>query len=112
MTGSRFQRVLRRRKLSSQAKVPRRPSASGRAGTVVGAAARDDQLDPAGPQLAAVLVVVVAAVGDHAVGALARPPTLAGDRADPVDQRQQPGDVVAVGAGVRGQQRPAGGVDD
>jgi hypothetical protein len=49
--------------------------------------------------------VVIAAVGDQAVGALAWPPALASDRADTVDQRQQLGDVVSVAAGQRGGQR-------
>ena len=40
------------------------------------------------------------------------PGGLAGDRADAIDQRQQLRDVVAVGAGVGGQQRDAGGVAD
>jgi hypothetical protein len=64
----------------------------------------DDRVDAAGPQLAAVIVVVIAAVGDQAVGALAWPPGLAADRADTVDQRQQLGDVVSVAAGQRGGQ--------
>jgi hypothetical protein len=49
---------------------------------VLGGAAGDDWLDAAGPQLAAVVVVVIAAVGDQAVGALAWPPGLGADRAD------------------------------
>jgi len=39
-------------------------------------APRDDRFDAAGPELAAVLVVVIAAVGEQAVGALARPADL------------------------------------
>jgi hypothetical protein len=58
----------------------------------LGCAAGDDRLDAAGPQLAAVLVVVIAAVGDQAVGALAWPAGLAADRADTVDPRQQLGE--------------------
>jgi hypothetical protein len=56
---------------------------------VLGRAAGDARLDAARPQRPAVLVVVVAAVGDEFVGASARPPDLAADRADAVDQRQQ-----------------------
>jgi hypothetical protein len=66
---------------------------------VVGGAAGDDRLDAAVPRLAADFVVVIAAVGDQAVGALAWPRGLAADRADTVDQRQQLGDVVSVAAG-------------
>ena len=69
-------------------------------------------LTPRAHSAAAVLVVVVAAVGDHPVGALARTPRLAADGADAVDQGQQLGDVVAVGAGVGRQQRDACGVAD
>jgi hypothetical protein len=81
------------------------PAHSPEARAVLGGAAGDDRVDAAGPQLAAVLVVVIAAVGDQAVGALAWPPGLAADRADTVDQRQQLGDVVSVAAGQRGGQR-------
>jgi hypothetical protein len=88
------------------------PAPAAEAGAVLGAAAGDVRLDAPRPQLAAVFVVVVAAVGDHVVGALARSAALAGDRADAVDEGQQLGDVVAVGAGVGGQQRHPGGVDD
>ena len=66
---------------------------------MLGAAPGDHGLHAALPQLAAVLVVVIAAVGEHALGALAGTPELAGDRTDPVDQRQELGDVVAVAAG-------------
>jgi hypothetical protein len=81
------------------------PAHSPEARAVLGGAAGDDRPDAAGPQLAAVLVVVIAAVGDQAVGTLAWPPGLAADRADTVDQRQQLGDVVSVAAGQRGGQR-------
>jgi hypothetical protein len=64
-------------------------------------------LDVAPPQLATVLVVVVAAVGDGTIGALAGPATAAGHRADAVDERQQLGDVVAVGAGEGDRERDA-----
>jgi hypothetical protein len=40
--------------------------------------------------------VVVAAVGNDLVGTLARATVLAGDRSDPVDERNQLGDVVAI----------------
>jgi hypothetical protein len=88
------------------------PAPAARPGAVLGLPAGDQRLDPAVPELAAVLVVVRAAIGNEDIRALARPARLAGDRADAVDQRQQWGDVVAVGAGVTGQQRDALGVDD
>jgi hypothetical protein len=68
---------------------------------VLDAAPGDHGLDAALPELPAVLVVVIAAVGQDAVGALAGPADLPGDRRDGVDERQQLGDVVAVAAGQR-----------
>jgi hypothetical protein len=78
---------------------------------VLGGAARDHGLHAAGPELATVLVVVVAAVGDQAVGAHPGPAELAAHRADAVDERQQLGDVVAMPAGEADGQRDAGTVD-
>jgi hypothetical protein len=51
------------------------------------AAAGDHGFDATFPEQAAVFVVVVAAVGDDAVGTSAGSSRLAADRADPVDQR-------------------------
>ena len=65
-------------------------------------AASDGGFDATAPELAAVLVVVIAAVGEQLVGALARSAGLALDRGEPVDEGQQLGDVVAVAAGERG----------
>lgn len=81
--------------------------------SVLGAAAGDHRLDAASPEQAAVLVVVVAAVGEHQVGLLAGPADLAGNRArvQRVEQRQQLGDVVAVAAGQRDRERDAACVD-
>src|SRR5439155_10939593 len=59
----------------------------------------DDRFEPSLPDEAAVLVVVVAAVGEDAVGALPRPTAAAANRRHPVEQREQLRDVVAVGAG-------------
>jgi hypothetical protein len=59
----------------------------------------DQRLDASLPDEAAVLVVVVAAVGDQR---LRPPPRSAGSAADrwhPVEQLEQLGDVVAVAAG-------------
>jgi hypothetical protein len=55
---------------------------------------------------AAVLVVVVATIGDHLVRALARPAAFARDDADPIDEREQLGHVVAISA----RKRPGSGV--
>ena len=67
------------------------PTPAPEPGAVRGVAPGDDRLDAAGPERATVLVVVVAAVGDDLVGALAWPAAFAGDRADAVDERQQLG---------------------
>ena len=58
--------------------------------------------------------MVIAAIGEHDVGLLARPAALAGDRpgVQGIEQRQQLGDVVAVAAGQRDGERNAGGVDE
>jgi hypothetical protein len=88
------------------------PAQLAQARAVLGAAAGDDGLDPAALELAAVLVVVIAAVGDHAVGAKPGAADLAAHRADAVDQGQQLGDVVAVAAGQADGQRDAGRVDE
>jgi hypothetical protein len=79
---------------------------------VLAVSAGDDRLDAARPEFAAVLVVVVAAVGDETLSALARAAGLAGDGADVVDQRQQLGDVVSVAARQADGQRDAVAVGD
>ena len=84
-----------------------RPAVVAETGAVRGQAARDHGLDPALPDQAAVLVVVVAAVGEQAVGSLAGPAGAAADRHDGVQQRDQLGHVVAVGAGHAPGQRCA-----
>lgn len=83
-------------------------------GAVLGAAASDQGLDPAGPQQPAVLVVVIAAIGDHDIGFLPRPASLAGDRplVQVVQQRHQLGDVIALSAGQRDGERDARRVDE
>ena len=63
-------------------------------------------------ELAAVLVVVVAAVSGDPVGAAARPADLAADGRYPLDERDQLGDVVAVAAGDRPGERDPGRVDE
>jgi len=77
------------------------PAVSAEAGAVLGRAAGDDRLDASLPHEAAVLVVVVAAVGDQRAGPASGTanPTAYGRHA--VEQLDQLGDVVAVAAGER-----------
>lgn len=77
---------------------------------VFAAAAGDRVRDAAGSQEAAVLVVVITAVGEHAIRPLAWPPESAAYGRDRVDERDQLRDVVAVGAGHRPGQEQAAGV--
>jgi hypothetical protein len=88
------------------------PAHAAESGAVLGTAAGDHWFDASEPQLAAVLIVVVAAIGDHPVGALARPAAFARDGADPVDQWEQLRDVIAMATGQRCGQRHAVMVDD
>jgi hypothetical protein len=83
------------------------PAPAAEPGAVLGLAAGDDRLHPPRPQRAPVLVVVVAAIGDDPVGTLAGSAALAAHRAKAVDEWQELGDVVAVRARQRGQQRDA-----
>jgi hypothetical protein len=56
------------------------PALGAEAGAVLDAAPGDDRLDPSDPEQPAVLVVVIATVGEDEVGLLAGPADLAGDR--------------------------------
>jgi site-specific recombinase XerC len=67
-------------------------------------------LDAAGTELAAVLVVVVAAVGGDPLGPSAGPANFAAYRRDTLYQRHELGDVVAVAAGDRQGERDPGRV--
>ena len=87
------------------------PADAAQAGAVFGLAASDLWSDPALTYQAAVLVVVVASVGRDSVGPLPRPADLAAYRRDPLDQRDQLGDIVAVAAGERPGERDPGRVD-
>ena len=86
------------------------PAVAAKAGAVFGLAARDLGPDPALAELTPVLVVVVTAVGDDALGAAARAADLAAHRRDTLEQRDKLGHVVAVAAGERPGQRQAAGV--
>jgi hypothetical protein len=86
------------------------PADAAEAGAVLGLTSRDVGADPALSELAAVLVVVVAAIGDHPVGSFARPADPAAHRRHAFDERHELGDVVAVAAGDRPRERYAGRV--
>lgn len=75
-------------------------------------AACDHRCDAQLADEAAVFVVVVAAVADDDVGAVAWPADEARDRRDTLQQRDQLGDVVAVAAGERVGERDPGRVDE
>jgi len=75
------------------------PAVHAQARPVFSAAAGDHRGDALGPDLAAVLVMVIAPVGVDRIRALARAAAAAADRRDRRDQRHQLGDVVALAAG-------------
>jgi len=77
---------------------------------VAGAAACDHGLDAALADEPAVLVVVVAAVGEQRVGTSPGSADASTDWRHPVEQRQQLRDVVAVAAGQCPGQRQAAAV--
>ena len=83
------------------------PPEGGQAGAVRLAPLGDRGPDAALAQEPAVLVVVVAAVGEEHVGSSARPADDSRDRWDLVQQGQELGDVVAVSAGQRHGERDA-----
>lgn len=68
------------------------------AAAVRGASTSDDRLDAGAPHQTSVLVVVIAAVCEQAVGPLAGPPDPPADRWDLLDQWDELGDVIAVAA--------------
>jgi hypothetical protein len=75
------------------------PACLAQAGAVWDASAGDLGCDAAGPQDAAVLVVVVSAVGEQPAWSMPGAPAEPSDAGDRVQQRCQLGDVVAVSAG-------------
>src|SRR5213592_4610107 len=79
-------------------------------GAVLGLAAGDLGADAKSAELAPVLVVVVAAIGDDTTGSLARTADLAAHRRHPLDERDQLRDVVAVAAGDGPSERDPGRV--
>jgi hypothetical protein len=85
------------------------PTGAAEPRAVLGLAAGDLGLDPPLPELAAVLVVVVAAISRDDVGTSARAADLATHRRDTLDERDELSDVVAIAAGDRpGERHPAG----
>ena len=79
---------------------------------MLGAAPRYDRFDSPRTEQAAVLVVVVAAICDHALGSAPRSPDEASDGGHAVEQRDQLRDVVAVAAGDREREREPTAVDE
>ena len=86
------------------------PSVASEPGAVVGLAARDDRFDAALPDESAVLVVVVATVGEQRLRSSARPAGASADGWYAVEQFQQLGDVVSVRAGERPGERQTAAV--
>ena len=80
-------------------------------GAVLGLAASDHRLHALLADEPAVLVVVVAAVGDERIRAEARPADDAAHGWHFVEQRDQLGDVVAIAAGERPGERDPAAVD-
>lgn len=87
------------------------PAGAAQTGAVPGLTAGDLRCDPAPAELAAVLVVVVAAVGEHALRPSARASDSAAHWRHSLDQRDELGYVVAVAAGERPGERDPGCVD-
>jgi hypothetical protein len=90
------------------------PAFAAEVGAVLDAAFCDDGLDPARPEQPAVLVVVIAAIGEESIGLAAGTAGLASDRprVEVLEERDQLRDVVAVAAGQRDRERDAGRVDE
>ena len=86
------------------------PADAAEPGAVLGLPPRYLRADAAMAELAAVLVVVVAAICGDTLGASAWPADFAAHRRDAVNERDQLGDVVAVAAGHRPGERDPGRV--
>lgn len=80
--------------------------------TMLGAASRDNGPHPEPPDGAAVLVVVVAPVAEHDVGAAPGLTTIAPYQLDGFEERNELGDIVAVAAGQGNGERDAGCIGD
>ena len=77
------------------------PAVAAESGAVLGLAASDHRLDATLPDETAVLVVVVAAIGDQRPRSTSWPADTAADGRHQVEQLEQLRDVVAVAAGER-----------
>jgi len=86
------------------------PAGAAEPGAMLGPAAGDLRCDPAPAELAPVLVVVVATVGEHTLRPSARASDAAPHRRHTLDQRDELGYVVAVAAGERPGKRYPGRV--
>ena len=86
------------------------PAVAAEPGAVLGLATRDHGLDATVPDEAAVLVVVVAAIGDERPRSVSWAAEAAADGRHAVEQFEQLGDVVAVAAGERPGERDASAV--
>ena len=79
---------------------------------MLGLAPRNLRSDPALTQLAAAIVVVVAAISANTIGPTSRSADLAANRRHPVDERDQLSAVVAVAARERPGERDPRRVDE
>jgi hypothetical protein len=86
------------------------PAVAAETGPVSALPARDHRCDAELADEATVFVVVVAAVGEEPLGSPPRPPRTAAHGRHSLEQVEQLGDVVAVGAGERPGERDAAGV--
>ena len=88
------------------------PSQASEAGAVRGLLAGDQGRDAALAQRQPVAAVVVPAVADELAGTATWTADQPCDRGDPIDERDQLGDVVAVAAGEGEGERETGRLDD
>jgi hypothetical protein len=86
------------------------PTLAAEPGAVFDLTASDHRFDAAAPNKSAVLVVVVAAIGQQDVRSSTWPAGAAAHRRNPVEQVKQLGDVVSVGGGQRPGERQPGAV--
>lgn len=88
------------------------PSGFAEARAVGDPTAGDEGLDTSFPQQAAVLVVVVAAVGKQSLGLAPGSAPQSSNVGNPIEKRDQLGDVVPVSASQRDSKRGAAAVDE
>lgn len=88
------------------------PAQASESGAVRLPAPGDHGCDPASSQLDQVVLVVIGAVGEHALGSTAWPSGQPAHRGDAVEQRDQLQDVVAVAGAQPPGERKAIAVDE